>query len=545
MEAIIINGMKFVEIPEGNYKHDYRAIYNEIKKKKSKKFELEIYRELILNDLWFFVYFVMKVDVANHKFWIDRCNDVQDGPETNTLDLWAREHGKSTIITIGNALRETLYDKVKKGIDSTCLILGYSEDAARKFLLAIKTLCEQSLFLQECFPDVLFTNPERDSVKWTQDVLFFKRESNAKEGTFECSGLIAGMKTGGHYRRRIYDDVETEDIVGNPDQIEKLKKAFDLSENLGMEGGTERVIGTYYHHAGLLTYLEDKKDENGNPIYKVRKFTATEDGTFFGRPVLLSEERLRKLRTNKITFACQQLMNPTAGGVKKLDGSWLVEVDKEKIPNKMHKVMLVDWAGESKSGREDSWAIMVLGIVPYRDDLGLSDVYILDLAISPFTLVEALKVIVGMYLRNGRILKVGVEKVGASTVDVHVANELRAKANVHVTIENGNLVILSPKGRNKQVRIENNLSYPLQNGKIKVSKSIPREYIDRLRLELDRFPVFHDDGIDGLSYVYDVVKDYRFPPFRDMTEEGKDSLAARLGRQLETSKRQGRGWMIG
>jgi hypothetical protein len=35
-------------------------------------------------------------------------------------------------------------------------------------------------------------------------------------------------------------------------------------------------------------------------------------------------------------------------------------------------------------------------------------------------------------------------------------------------------------------------------------------FIDKLKLEMKQFPFGHDDGIDMLSYLYDIIRDYHF-----------------------------------
>jgi hypothetical protein len=159
---------------------------------------------------------------------------------------------------------------------------------------------------------------------------------------------------------------------------------------------------------------------------------------------------------------------------------------------------------------KDSWAIVVVGVEPFRDDLGLSNIYITSLCAEPFDLDDALRRIVEMYCSGGRILVLGVEKVGAMTMEVHIANALRAKGKF-LSVETGNLAILKPLARTKEFRIENNLVWPLNNGKIFLSSAVPSVYRDRMQMEMEKFPFWKDDILDVLSYVYDMVKDYRFP----------------------------------
>ncbi len=551
-----INGIKFSPIKDVPYKYDYLRVSRDIKTGKAE--ELPTYRSLCLNDLFFFVYFVMRVPVANHDFWVRRCNEVYDGAKTNTIDIWGREHGKSTIITIAESVQHTLKQRVlmlrsggAEGRDESTIIFSYSMRAAAKFLRQIKVLLETSDFLKSLFPDCLWQNPKTEAPKWSEDEgLFLKRDNNSKEGSFECSGLIDGMPTGGHYSRRIYDDVETMDIVQNPDQIERLKEAFDMSQNLGTLDGIERVVGTYYHHNGLLVYLQNKKDEiNNKSIYSSRLYPSTVNGEFNGEGVFLPKERLDKLRADRKTFNMQHLLNPTPSEDRDFDPSWLLEVNPVEIPKKLYRFMAVDWAGvrKEREKKQDAWALILVGVNPYRDDLGLSDVYILDAVIEPMDLPTALDAIVKMYSRGGRILKLGVEKVGASTMELHIANHLRAK-NIHISEDLGNLVKLSPAGRKKEKRIEDSLLYPFSHGKIKISQSVPMQYRDRLRVEMEKFPYWYDDGLDGLSYAFDLIKEYRFPAFYG-SSEGDDqvfdqnSIWNRYERKRVVSRPNG--WLVG
>jgi hypothetical protein len=58
------------------------------------------------------------------------------------------------------------------------------------------------------------------------------------------------------------------------------------------------------------------------------------------------------------------------------------------------------------------------------------------------------------------------------------------------------------------------LQWPLNNSKWHYSTKINKETIQRLKDEMDKFPFWHDDGLDICSYLYDVIKDYKFSSFK-------------------------------
>lgn len=496
------NDMEFERLPGVEYYVPYWKLPGRVAA--GEYGDVDLCRALCQQDLFWLIYFILGIKPANHGFVVQACTEVQDGPRSHTLDIWAREHFKSTIITIA----ETIQDILVNPEERIC-IFSHNKATALSFFRAIKFHLESNKTLKACFPDILYENPEREAFKWSEDSgLYVKRAGAYKEPTLSASGLIDGMPTGSHFTRRKYDDVETEALTYTPEITQKLKDAYDMSVNLGTDDGTVRVIGTFYDHNGLLCYLEDKKNADGTSLFTTRKKPATEGGELHGKAVLKSEERLSELRLNLQMFYSQQLCDPTPREARKLNPELLKFVRPDEVPENLVKVMTIDPAGSAKRS-PDAWGIFVLGIEPWIDDEGSADLYILDMVIESMDEATALKTVAEVYLRNQRISKVGVEKVGLSSVEIHVANTLRSRG-ILLTIEAGNLVALRPAGRRKEDRILQNLMWPVNNGKVKVLKSIPACYQGRLKLEMEKFPYWHDDGLDALAYAYDIYKDFRF-----------------------------------
>lgn len=508
---IEIAGIEFEPKDGIRYRHDYVKVAHKIKS--GEWDELSTYRALILKDLWFIVYFVMGLpsEIANTLFFVNACKEVERGPKTLTLDIWAREHGKSTIITGAETIQYHMANP-----DKCTGIFSYARPVAKAFLRSLKGLFEGNDLLKACFPDVLYSNPEKDSPKWSEDdgLILKRKTTGRKESTIEAWGLIEGMPTSRHFDRRIYDDIETADIADSPEQLNKCFSKFEVSDNLGvMFDGVERITGTYYAHNGVLVRIKDKKTVDGEPMYHTRLKPATDDGTISGTPVLLGQERLDKLKMSE-HFNSQQLCNPTPVGVRKLDSSFLMEIEPQFIPNDVYKFLVIDPAGDDSTGKGDAWAIELWGVQPKADDIGTSNVYLIDAIISPLRETEATEEIVRMYLRGGMIQQLGIEKVGLSTTEIHVANALAMKGR-HVSVDNGTLVILRPAGRDKIKRIESALAWPLYNSKIFISKAVPEIYKQRFMDEMDKFPFWHDDGLDAASYLFDMLKDYHFAYYQD------------------------------
>ena len=527
-------GVKWTPVEGCKYQVDYYDMWRWIHEnpKPQANDDLGTYRHLLETDLFFILHFILKIPGCNHPFVVDACREVGEGPASHTLELWARAHFKSTIFTTAEIIQ-----KICKNRNERIAILSHTKANAKAFLNQLKVLFESNEWLVRLMPDILYANPDKESPKWSnEEGLTVKRDTFARECTLEAHGLIEGMPTGKHFTWIVYDDVETADYVNTPEIMLKLKEAFDMSLSLGtIEGTFHRVVGTTYHHEGLLEYLRNKKDVDGNLIYTVRCKPATVDGRPNGKSVLLPESKLAEERINRYKFYSQYLLDPTPVDAQDLPPDLVREVLNVEIPERLYKFMIIDPAGvRSDKRRGDSWAILCVGVEPYRDDIGASNTYILDARVEPMSESDAMREIVAMYLRSGRVLKVGVEKVALSSAEVHIANALRSKGRI-LTVENEGLVLLRPGGRSKEERIIRNLHWPLHNGKIHISSQVPAPYRERLKLEMKKFPYWHDDFLDGLSYVYDLIKDYKFPlKDADATpDKWRDALRNRKGKTID------------
>lgn len=534
---IEINGVRFKPLPGVKYLNDYVTVFDWILEGRDTEFNY--YRYLVTEDLFFLVYFVLGWKGANHPFVVQACRELQQGPKNMTLDLWGREHGKSTIITVGETIQDILNFP-----EMTNAIFSYSRSKALDFLRSIKLSLEKSSFLKDLFPDILYANPEREADKWGEESgLIVKRQSNKTAATLEAWGLIEGMPTGKHFDRRKYDDIVTFDNANSPDQTAKVIDAFKMSHNLGTDGGTHRVIGTPYHYGDAINWLRELKKDDGSPRYHHRLKPTLEGGEPSGAPVFLSPERIAELRLDEQEFYSQHLLDPTPRVNRKFNPEMLREVNPHDLPKKLYKFITVDAAGHNvKKNRGDSWAILCLGVEPVMDDIGASNIYLIDAVIERMEEHQACDAIVAMYKRNGRIEKIGVEKVAMTSTEVHVANALRA-AGKHVSLETGTLELLRPGGRSKEERIIKNLQWPLNNGKLHMSTAIPWAYQQRIKMEMDKFPFApFDDALDSWSYVIDMINDYRFPKrWIDLPPGLRDSFDD-YGEGRD--KEQVRSWMI-
>lgn len=168
---------------------------------------------------------------AVHPWIYARCREVEADTD-GYLDLWAREHYKSTVITFAGIIQE-----IVKNPEITIGIFSHTKPVARKFMLQIKQELEVNTELQTVYPTIFFADPRNQAAKWSEEKgLTVNRKSNPKEAMVEAHALVDGQSTGAHFLLRVYDDVVTRESVSTPEQVKKTTEAWELSDNLGARG---------------------------------------------------------------------------------------------------------------------------------------------------------------------------------------------------------------------------------------------------------------------------------------------------------------------
>ncbi len=450
----------------------------------------EVLAQLGRGDLFFLLTHIMgRVDLV-HPWLYGRCREVQASPDGH-LDLWAREHGKSSIITFGLTIQDLLRDP-----ELTFGIFSHTRPIAKAFLSQIKRELEGNATLKKLYPEVLYEAPHKDSPCWSLDNgITVKRKSNPKEASIEAWGLVDGQPTSKHYAKLLFDDVVTRESVTNPDQMQKTTEAMELSYNLGARGGSKRCIGTRYHFNDTYKVLMDRG------TFKPRIYPATADGTVDGPPVLLTRKDLDEKRRDQgpYTFGCQQLLNPTADETQGFKADWLKYHDGFNRVG-MNVYLLFDPAG-SKNKRSDYTAGWVIGLGPDRN------VYVLDMVRDRLNLTQRCKLVMDWHRKWKPMGVNGVryEKYGLQA-DIEHIQEIQRQQNYRFDIvevggatpKNDRIKRLIPyheQGRFYYPRTCYKTDY---QGK---TEDLMQVYIEQ---EYKPFPVsIHDDMLDGLARLLD------------------------------------------
>lgn len=470
-------------------------------------------RHLCRTNLHYLLTTVLRRTDAEHPWIYDRCREVYRRPD-NHLDLWARGHYKSTIITFAKTIQDILRSYGEGAVPPyhrTFGIFSHTRPIATAFVIQIRREFEANEWLRMLFPDICWDNPKRDAPQWANTGFVVKGPANHKEATVEAWGLVDSQPTSKHFDVRVYDDVVTDTSVATPDQIKKATEAWELSINLASATGVARYIGTKYHVHDTYKVIESRGGVHA------RRYPATRDGELNGEPVFWPpatyKEKLRLM--GSATAACQLMQNPRAAeeiGFSRGDLRFYTE-----IPNpsrgSWNTYILIDPAN-TKSKRSDWTAI---GVITVGAD---GNFYVLELVRDKLTLSERAVQIMSFH-RQYQPNAVGYEEYGMQAdIDHLKAVQEREQYRFEITPLGGNKI-------SKHQRIQR-LGPLFEEHKIWLPQQQYRTLYDGTRAdvirmfledEFDAWPVSgkNEDVLDMLSRITD-------PELRVMTPKQRWEL---------------------
>jgi hypothetical protein len=377
---------------------------------------------LACNDrYWLLVELLGRHDLL-HPWLFERCREVERAPD-GYLDLWSRDHYKSTICTFAGIIQEILCDP-----ELTVSIFSHKKPIATAFLAQIKRELETNETLKQLYADVLWAEPAKEAPQWSeQEGIIVKRATNPKEASVEAHGLVDSQPTSRHYGLLVYDDVVTEKSVTTPEMIRKTTERWELSDNLGSSRGARKWHqGTRQHWGDTYGIILARG------ALKPRIHPATDNGRLDGSPVFLTQARWEeKKKVQRSTIAAQMLLDPRAGNEQTFRPEWLKSY--EVRPTYLNVYILCDPSLGQRRKRSDRTAIAVIGI----DVAG--NKYLLDGVRHRMKLAERYGWLKQLYnywsTQPGvQVCLIGYERYGFQT-DVETIEEYQRRDNWHAPIE--------------------------------------------------------------------------------------------------------------
>lgn len=433
--------------------------------------------------LFYFVVYILHWTFLDNDFAYALCAKCQGDGRWGRMWILAREHYKSTVITIAETIRDVLLHP-----EETTLIYSYKFDIAKdNFYAPIKKELESNPRIQMIWPDVVYGPDEKPEV-WTATALNVKRRANRKEFTLACASLFSQL-TGTHYDKLIDDDCVTEENCQTEESIRQTRKYWEMSRNTGNTKALRYcTIGTFYSAGDLYCHImkEGLCETVLQPCYD-------EDG----RGVLYSNEALATKRKvlGSAVFATQMLLDPQAGAAMAFKREY-IKWWRPSIFKGLNIYVFVDPAGEV-SRRRDNTVILTIALD------SADNFYLIDIIRDKLTLTQKTENLFRLY-RTYRPRLVFYEKNGAACDVPHIEEE-QARKNFRFPITK--LV----QTRNKGERIDSLL--PLfEQGRIYFPEGgcVHRNWEGRdedmlesfIRDELLVYPhCTHDDALDDLANI--------------------------------------------
>mgnify|MGYP001243134080 CR=1 FL=1 len=465
-------------------------------------------RWLFRRDLWALLVLALNRKDFLHPWLFERCNEIQANPD-GYLDLWARDHRKSSTITFAKTIQDILASHgddplpAWNGLEPTFGIFSHTRPIAKSFLRQIKVEFERNKLLHSLYPDILYEIPDRQAPRWSEDSgLMVKRKNNPKEATVEAHGLVDGQPTGKHFDVMIYDDVVTRESISSPEMIEKTTKAWEDSLNLGTASPRIRMIGTRWHFGD--TYRAVMERQAAIP----RIYPATTDGTLTGPPVLLTPEQLQeKVRQmGPYTASTQLLLDPTVDSRQRFLREWFEhQFERATVSwDPMNRALICDPASGKKSS--DYTSMCVIGYGADRN------IYLLDLIRDRLTLSQRADEYIRLH-RKWRPMLCGYESYGLQA-DIEYIKERQNRETYRFEIQ-------ELKGKLGKFDRVNRLIPICAEGRFWLPDAILRtntegklEELVQILVEQEflAWPVSaYDDDLDSISRVFDLEMPWPMP----------------------------------
>ena len=472
-----------------------------------------------------------------HPWVYARCREVERDPY-NRMDLWARWHFKSSIITVAGTVQAILRDP-----DSTSVIYSHSaKEAKDMFLQPLMRELERNQRLKDLFPEILYEYPQDEAPRWSRDGgIIVKRTSNKKEATVEAHSIL-DLPTGKHFDQAVYDDVVTMASVTTEDQIQTTIEMFSNSRyTLSLEPRA-RYCGTRY------SYQDPYADLIERGALRLRQYPATADGTIHGEPVFFTREVWEEKKAGLPNdVACQLLLSPQSAGQRHFDLNQVLRY--EVRPRYLVVYILIDPAHSKRKGADETAMVVVgvslgqhfyvLEVICHRMALderyrrmrdlrekyspenmsGISICHVYYESWGAKTDAQALKLMMELDGLNFDINPLEFPASGAAS-----KNDRILRLQLAINEMKLHFPYRDRSGRGltgKQLRAKALGEAELISGfskpnhyKVLDEEGRPYDALMKLELQLDSYPyVRHDDAIDALARIYDC--DIRVPMHYD------------------------------
>nr|DAJ12941.1 MAG TPA: Terminase [Bacteriophage sp.] len=414
----------------------------------------EAQRRLCREDLYYLLTYALDIKVMysdetdseiNFRPWLfNRCREVMNEPDFH-VDIWARGHFKSTIITLGKTIQDILNNP-----EIAICIYSYNKTIAQSFVSQIRANLENSE-VKRLFPDIIPENPgtgkylEEDEDgnivkkknRWSDESFTVKRKTNRKEPTVSGYGLVNAQPTGMHFDLLVYDDVVTPDSVRSQIMNEYTYSQWQMSLNTGSGESTRiRIIGTRYHSRDAYFHILNphftENGELGGSKFSLRVYPCFDEE---GNTVLYTKDYIEEKRRNMMgfVFSSQMLCNPQDGDGFRFLEEWIPKREKqediERNKDKYNFYIIVDPANTKKKSSDFTSMVVIASTSDKRyivADLVYDKLYPAERRDTLFSLVSR--------WTNSRVRPTVFYESNGMAADWHMINEKQKESSYFFNI---------------------------------------------------------------------------------------------------------------
>lgn len=348
-------------------------------------------------DLFFFAKYILGYNEMEPQPHDGLCKFVSQSGFNRMLILEPRGCFKTSVVTVAYTMWRAIRNpNIRILIDSEDL------NIAKTFLREIKGQFESNDEFRSLYGDHV-------GPKWTEGEIFLgsRTRKHLKEASFATSG-VETTRVSQHYDLIIRDDLHSEQNIGTPEQIAKVKKHVALSYSLLDPGGDDITIGTRWHYADVYSEMLEKEAEGRKagrgPKLRIRRKKAIYEDGRLHFPTRLTREFLDdvKWEQGSYVFSCQYQNEPVDEESATFKKKWLRYYGRD-LPTDLVVTSTLDPAISEKD------TSCYTSIVTVGTDLD-GYIYLLDVfreRVNPTKVIDA----IFMTYRKWKPVKFGIESV--------------------------------------------------------------------------------------------------------------------------------------
>lgn len=281
------------------------------------------FRQKGLDDLYFFVKGILGYDLLKPSVHMHLCKFVDTCDSKRRMILMPRSHFKTTIVTIGSAIRDIVRDA-----NVRILVVASSSTNAERFLTEIKNHFIMNDMFKWIFPEFVPDRTSGPNSQWNASEMRIPRTAVFREPTVDTIGARGTVES------RHYNKIYADDIIGEKELQSDVEMGRTIEWSMGLESllisaedGEIDFVGTHWRHGDVYGFLKDYFNANEAEPEPMGPFaTRLDEIAVFNRgcrdengeaifPEIISTAKLDRLqKKNPLRYAAQYANDPLRSG---------------------------------------------------------------------------------------------------------------------------------------------------------------------------------------------------------------------------------------